>query len=101
MRTTGKAAVVPGYIDLLQSRRDTDDALLIALAVLDGHEVGLERAPSLFRVTGIVSIHLIHAGRPALIVRVGAGMGGRHGLPVMALRGTSMTLQPCLRAVSM
>jgi hypothetical protein len=34
-------------------------------------------------------------------VQVGAGIGGLHGLPVMALRRTSMTLQPCLRAVSM
>ena len=32
--------------------------------------------------------------------QVGAGSGGRHGAPVMALRRTSMMFWLCLRAVS-
>jgi hypothetical protein len=33
--------------------------------------------------------------------QAGAGTGGLHGAPLMTVRRMSMTLQPCLRAVSM
>jgi hypothetical protein len=37
----------------------------------------------------------------AYCVQVGGGTGGLHGVPVMTVRRTSVTLWPCLRAVSM